>query len=105
MLPVDPGMYPGDRPSVPTWIFAILFASVLKGRDRFCDVCGAAILKGEKYAIVTVSKDNAELFHALTEREPGVAPTTSVDSHGNLRLDLCLACRLDTRFPGDGTVQ
>ena len=78
---------------------------VLKGKNRFCDVCGAAIVKGEKYAIVMVSKDDAELFHALTEGEPGMAPTISVDSHGNLRLDLCLGCRLNTRFPGDETVQ
>jgi hypothetical protein len=78
---------------------------VLEGKDRFCDVCGAAIVKGEKYAIVTVSKDNAELFDALAEGQPGMAPTISVDSHGNLRLDLCLNCRLNTRFPGDETVQ
>ena len=78
---------------------------VLKGKDRSCDVCGAAIVKGEKYAIVTVSKENAELFHALTEGEPATAPTISVDPHGNLRLDLCLNCRLNTRFPGDQTVQ
>jgi hypothetical protein len=78
---------------------------VLKGNDRFCDACGNPIVKGEKYAFVTVSKDNAELFHALTEAEPGMTPTISVDSRGNLRLDLCLDCRLTTRFPGDQTVQ
>jgi hypothetical protein len=78
---------------------------VLKGKNRFCDVCGNAIVKGQKYAIITVSKDNAELFHALNEGEPDVAPTISVDSRGNLRLDLCLNCRLNTRFPGDQTVQ
>lgn len=66
---------------------------------------GAAIVRGEKYAIVTVSKDDAELVHALTESEPSMAPTISVDSRGNLRLDLCLNCRLNTRFPGDETVQ
>jgi hypothetical protein len=43
---------------------------VLKGKDRFCDVCGAAIVKGEKYAIVTVSQNDAELIHALTAGEP-----------------------------------
>jgi hypothetical protein len=43
---------------------------VLKGKDRFCDVCGAATVEGEKYAIVTVSKENAELFDALTESGP-----------------------------------
>ena len=78
---------------------------MLKGKDRLCDVCGAAIVKGEKYAIVTVSKENAELFHALMETEPDVAPKISVDSRGNVRLDLCLNCRMNTRFPGDQTVQ
>ena len=95
---------PGDRKTAPAGY--LLFSSpVFKGKDRVCDVCGAAIVKGEQYAIVTVSKDNAELFHALTETEPGMAPTISVDSHGNVRLDLCLNCRLNTKFPGDETVQ
>ena len=95
---------PGDgQRSLPGYL---LFSfPVLKGKDRFCDVCGAAIVKGEKYAIVTVSKDNAELFDALTESGPDMAPTISVDSRGNVRLDLCLGCRLNTRFPGDQIAQ
>jgi hypothetical protein len=77
---------------------------VLKGNDRFCDVCGGAIVKGERYAVVTVSKDNVELFRALTESETDMAPI-AVESHGNVRLDLCLKCRMNTTFPGDQRVQ
>ena len=108
----EPGGSLGSSPTPPTSpatgrrFLPLLFSiPVLKGKDRFCDVCGNAIVKGEKYAIVTVSKDNAELFHALTESEPGMAPTISVDSRGNVRLDLWLGCRLNTRFPGDQIAQ
>lgn len=78
---------------------------MLQGKDRFCDVCGDAIAKGEKYAAFTVSKDEAELFHALTDSELDMAPTISVDSQGNLRLDVCLDCRLNMTWPADETVQ
>jgi len=78
---------------------------MLKGKDRLCDVCGEAIGKGEKYAVVTVPKAKAGLFHALAESGPDMAPTKSVDPQGNLRLDVCLDCRLNMNFPGRETVQ
>jgi hypothetical protein len=59
---------------------------MLKDNIRQCDVCHRVILKGEKYRVNTISMDKV--------LRPDLAPTTSIDSQGNLRLDYCLECHL-----------
>lgn len=84
--------------------YLLSFFPMVKDGQRSCDICAEPIEKGEKYAVV-VPKDKAELFRALTDTAPGLAPTTSVDSGGNLRLDVCSTCRLSMRSAGVESIQ
>jgi hypothetical protein len=78
---------------------------MLKDNIRQCDVCNGLIPKGEKYRVSTVTKDQALLFRSLIEAsEPELAPTTTVDSQGNMRLDICLECHLNIGAKGTETV-
>jgi hypothetical protein len=79
-------------------------ASMLKEGVRHCDVCGEVILKGQKYSVSLVPKDQAQLADSLFEAAPDMAATRTVDDSGNLRLDICLECKLNMVTPGE-TVQ
>jgi hypothetical protein len=85
--------------------YLLSFFPMVKDGQRSCDICAEPIEKGEKYAVVTVPKDKSELFRALTDTAPDLAPTASVDSLGNLRLDVCSTCRLSMTSPGVETIQ
>jgi hypothetical protein len=69
---------------------------MLKDNIRQCDVCDEIIPKGEKYRVSTISKEQAVYLD--------LAPTTMVDSQGNIRLDICLECHLQMGLKGTETV-
>ena len=74
---------------------------MMKDNNRVCDVCDSVIPKGETYRVSTVPKRNAELFRSTMERVPSdLVPTASVDSKGNIRLDICLDCHLNMGLEG-----
>jgi hypothetical protein len=74
---------------------------MLKEGVRRCDVCGDVILKGQKYSVSVVPKDQAQLANSLFEAAPDMAPTRTVDDGGNLRLDICLECKVNMGTPGE----
>jgi hypothetical protein len=74
---------------------------MLKEHTRTCDVCGESIPKGEKYAVNIVPKAKAELFWSLNGSDPEMAATTTVDEKGNIRLEICLECRITMNVHGD----
>lgn len=77
---------------------------MLKENSRLCDVCGEVIPKGTKYAVNIVPKGKAELFRSLNDSDPEMSATTTVDARGNIRLDICLECRINMNIKG-GTEQ
>ena len=77
---------------------------MLRDVGRLCDVCGYNILKGEKYIVSKVPKTNAQTILEMTQANPETAPTTTVDSEGNLRLDICLDCHMHMHLPGTSAV-
>jgi hypothetical protein len=74
---------------------------MLTGHTRTCDVCGDTISKGEKYAVNIVSKEKAELFRSMMGNDPESVPSTTVDTKGNIRLEMCLECRITMNVHGD----
>jgi hypothetical protein len=77
---------------------------MLHGGQRSCDVCEAVIPKGEKYVACTVPKGEAPLFQGMMQVNPELATTTTPDSQGNLRLDVCLHCHMNMSISGTPTV-
>jgi hypothetical protein len=77
---------------------------MLQDNQRSCDVCGASIPGGEKYAVSKVPKDKARLFQERMQANSSLAATTTPDSQGNLRLDICLNCHMNMDLPGTSTV-
>lgn len=77
---------------------------MLKDNTRLCDVCGEIIPKGKKYAVNLVPKENAHVLRFMTLTDPELTPTTTIDSEGNLHLDICLKCRVSMDIQG-GTEQ
>jgi hypothetical protein len=67
---------------------------MIKDNMRICDVCGETIPKGEKYRVNTLPKETALLFKEMATSDMESAPTWSVDSNGNVRLDTCTNCVL-----------
>jgi hypothetical protein len=67
---------------------------MLKSGVRSCDVCDKVIPRGEKYAVSIVPEARAQLFRSLNESSPDLAATFTVDEKGNVRLDICLECKL-----------
>lgn len=61
---------------------------------RFCDVCDESIEKGETFVVRTVPQKNALLFRSLVENMDD-APSFPVDGEGNVRLDICLDCKMN----------
>jgi hypothetical protein len=73
---------------------------MLKDNIRLCDVCGDVIPKGQRYAVTVIQKEKVLLAESAFAAAPDKAPTRTVDANGNLRLDICLACKLSTGTPG-----
>ena len=73
------------------------------GAARTRDTSPAAISNWASYAsrplagpVSTVSKDQAQLFRSIMEAsEPDLVPTTTIDTQGNIRLDICLECHMN----------
>ena len=54
-----------------------------------------------EHCVRVVPKTNALLFASSFARsDPDLAPTTTVDKSGNIRLDICLECHLSMGQPG-----
>ena len=64
-----------------------------RGEVRFCDVCGRVIVKAEKYLVSKVPRTNVRLFLEMMQIKSETAHTT-LDSEGNLRLEICLDCHI-----------
>jgi hypothetical protein len=67
---------------------------MLKSGVRSCDVCDEVIPKGEKYAVSIIPEARAQLFRSLNESSPDMAASFTADEKGNVRLDICLECKL-----------
>ncbi len=61
---------------------------MLKESIRYCDVCEEVIARGQHYAVSIIPKQNVEMARSTLESEG------TLDSSGNLRLDICLDCRM-----------
>ena len=64
---------------------------------HFCDVCIAAIADGERYELSIVPRDRAEMFFSLISLT-GVAEEFSTDYDGNVRIAICLECKMNLRL-------
>jgi hypothetical protein len=71
---------------------------MLKDKERLCDVCGETIPKRQKYAVSIIPKDQAKNADLML---PGDVPRT-MDANGNLRLDICLDCKMNMGTPSEG---
>lgn len=61
---------------------------------RFCDVSNEAIEAGARYATSIVPKDQSPpLMSLISENED--SPGFSIDMEGNVRIDVCLECKLN----------
>ena len=58
--------------------------------ERYCDVCGDGIPKGETYRAVNCKPEAAQMLWALAEADD--APTFTRNADGTVRLDICLDC-------------
>jgi hypothetical protein len=67
---------------------------MLKDGQRSCAVCSVPIDSEEQYVVLTIPKDKAAPFLALTQGEPDLARRVREDSQGDLRLEVCAACHL-----------
>lgn len=72
---------------------------MLKDNIRLCDLCGEVIPKGQRYAVTIIQREEVLLAESAFATSPDTAPTRTVDANGNLRLDICLDCKLST--PGE----
>jgi hypothetical protein len=77
---------------------------MLQDGHRTCDVCGAVIPNEEKYVASKVPQDMASLFLETMDANPELAATTTPDSEGNLRLDICLECHINMSISDTPTV-
>jgi hypothetical protein len=77
---------------------------MLRDGERSCDVCETSIPKGEKYIVSKIPPDKAQLFLETMEANPELAATATLDSEGNLRLDVCLDCHMNMGLPGTSTI-
>jgi hypothetical protein len=69
---------------------------------RTCDVCEDVIPIGAKYSVSFVPAIHVQSTRELLAHEGGQAGT--LDENGNLRLDICLDCRMNMEMPGEETV-
>ena len=67
---------------------------------RFCDVCNEAIEAGARYATSIVQKENSPLLMSLIS-DMEDAPNLTTDIEGNVRIDVCLECKLNMSLTGD----
>jgi hypothetical protein len=74
-------------------------------RGRSCGICGEAIEEGEQFIVLTVPKHKAGPYLALAYSEPDLASRISEDAHGNLRMEVCLACHLHMALQGVEPIQ
>jgi hypothetical protein len=58
--------------------------------ERYCDVCGEVIPKGETYRAANCKPEAARMLWALAE--VGDPPTFTRNTDGTVRLDICLGC-------------
>jgi hypothetical protein len=79
-------------------------SQMVREGQRSCDVCETSILNGEKYVVSKVPREKALLFMEAMEANPELSATTTPDSEGNLRLDICLDCHMNMDLPGTSTV-
>ena len=61
--------------------------------ELLCDVCEDPMPAGPPHATSVNSEELAKLFQSLTEREPGRRLNANMDSHGNVKLDICERCK------------
>jgi hypothetical protein len=78
---------------------------VICKRNVICDFCGLCVPKGEKYISYIVLPDQVNELVALADGEPDLAPTIITRPDGSVRLDLCLACRMQALGASTPTVQ
>jgi hypothetical protein len=74
---------------------------MLKDSIRLCDVCGEIIPKGQQYAVTVIPNEKVQLAESAFATSPDTAPTRTVDANGNIRLDICLDCKLSTGTGGE----
>jgi hypothetical protein len=71
---------------------------MIEDGDRYCDICEGMIPKGNHYAVSVIPKQNVEIARSTLPCEG------TMDASGNLRLDICLDCRMGMSLESDETV-
>jgi len=66
-----------------------------------CDVCGEEIPKGTRYVAYRVPPKAAAL---LRNDDPELNVSSTIEKDGNVRLDVCLECRVNMGFTGEEAV-
>jgi hypothetical protein len=51
--------------------------------------------------VTVIPKESVPLAESAFATLPDTAPTRTVDANGNLRLDICLECKLNTGTAGE----
>ena len=67
---------------------------MLRNEERYCDICDAAISKGRHYFAILVPRDhvppNADISRS----------GLTVDTLGNIRVDVCHRCKVGMNLSG-----
>jgi hypothetical protein len=74
---------------------------MVKDGVRTCDVCEEKIPKAAKYSVTVIQKRHAELFREAMLEDPAMAATFTEDEQGNVRLEICLDCKVRMGKPGE----
>ena len=71
---------------------------MVKNSKRYCDLCEREIAKGDRYVAVLIEREMVPV--ELNVPKSGLL----ADELGNLRIDVCLACRGIVRLSGEEAI-